>query len=57
MEIRIGRQLTRMPDVLVIRSEQPGRHWFAPSEVLRTVAIESQGSLYLSAVLIGEECS
>jgi hypothetical protein len=56
VEIRIGRQLTRMPDVLVIRSEQPGRHWFAPSEVLMTVAIESQGSLYLSAVLIGEEC-
>ncbi len=33
VEIRFGRQLTRIPDVLVVRSDQPGRHWFAPSEV------------------------
>lgn len=34
VEIRFGRQLTRIPDLLVVRSDQPGRHWFAPSEVL-----------------------
>jgi Uma2 family endonuclease len=28
VEIRFGRQLTRIPDVLVVRSNQPGRHWF-----------------------------
>ncbi|MGH3995544.1 MAG: Uma2 family endonuclease [Pseudonocardiaceae bacterium] len=44
MEIRFGRQLTRIPDILVVRSEQPGRYWFAPSEVLVTVEIESPGS-------------
>lgn len=44
VEIRFGRQLTRVPDVLVIRSDQPERHWFAPSEVLVAVEIESPGS-------------
>ncbi|MBV8543059.1 MAG: Uma2 family endonuclease [Pseudonocardiales bacterium] len=44
VEIRFGRQLTRVPDVLVVRSDQPGRHWFAPSEVLVAVEIESPGS-------------
>lgn len=44
MEIRFGRQLTRIPDVLVLRSDQPGRHWFSPSEVLVAVEIESPGS-------------
>ncbi|HVE96334.1 MAG TPA: Uma2 family endonuclease [Pseudonocardiaceae bacterium] len=44
VEIRFGRQLTRIPDVLVVRSEQPGRRWFAPSEVLVAVEIESPGS-------------
>lgn len=44
VEIRFGRQLTRIPDVLVVRSDQPGRHWFAPSEVLVAVEIESPGS-------------
>ncbi|HWR46133.1 MAG TPA: Uma2 family endonuclease, partial [Pseudonocardiaceae bacterium] len=44
VEIRFGRQLTRIPDVLVVRSEQPGRHWFAPSEVLVAVEVESPGS-------------
>lgn len=44
VEIRFGRQLTRIPDVLVVRSDQPGRHWFAPSEVLAAVEIESPGS-------------
>ncbi len=44
VEIRFGRQLTRIPDVLVMRSNQPGRHWFAPSEVLVAIEIESPGS-------------
>ncbi|MBV9142583.1 MAG: Uma2 family endonuclease [Pseudonocardiales bacterium] len=44
VEIRFGRQLTRIPDVLVVHSDQPGRHWFAPSEVLLAVEIESPGS-------------
>jgi Uma2 family endonuclease len=44
VEIRFGRQLTRIPDVLVVRSDQPVRHWFAPSEVLVAVEIESPGS-------------
>ncbi|MGH3696034.1 MAG: Uma2 family endonuclease [Pseudonocardiaceae bacterium] len=44
VEIRFGRQLTRIPDVLVVHSEQPGRHWFAPSEVLVAIEIESPGS-------------
>ena len=44
VEIRFGRQLTRIPDVLVVRSDQPGRHWFAASEVLVAIEIESPGS-------------
>lgn len=44
VEVRFGRQLTRIPDVLVVRSNQPGRHWFAPSEVLVAIEIESPGS-------------
>lgn len=44
VEVRFARQLTRIPDLLVIRSDQPGRHWFSPSEVLLTVEIESPGS-------------
>jgi Uma2 family endonuclease len=44
VEIRFERQLTRIPDVLVVRSNQPGRHWFAPSEVLVAIEIESAGS-------------
>jgi Uma2 family endonuclease len=44
VEIRFGRRLTRIPDVLVVRSEQPGRHWFAPAEVIVAVEIESPGS-------------
>ncbi len=44
VEIRFGRQLTRIPDVLVVRCDRPGRHWFAPSEVLVAIEIESPGS-------------
>lgn len=44
VEIRFGRQLTRVPDVLVVRSDEPGRHWFAPAEVVLAVEIESPGS-------------
>ena len=44
MEIRFGRQLSRIPDVLVLRSDQPARHWFAPSKVLVIIEIESPGS-------------
>ncbi len=44
VEIRFGRQLSRIPDLLVIRSDDPGRHWFAPAEVVVAVEIESPGS-------------
>lgn len=44
VEIRFARQLTRIPDVLVLRSDEPARHWFAPAEVVAAVEIESPGS-------------
>lgn len=44
VEIRFGPQLTRIPDLLVVRSTEPWRHWFAPSEVVLAVEIESPGS-------------
>lgn len=44
VDIRFARQLTRIPDLLVVRSEEPSRHWFAPSEVILAVEIESPGS-------------
>ncbi|MGH8964605.1 MAG: Uma2 family endonuclease [Actinomycetes bacterium] len=44
VEIRFARQLTRIPDLLVVRSDEPARHWFAPAEVLLAVEIESPGS-------------
>jgi Uma2 family endonuclease len=44
VEIRFTKQLTRIPDVLVVRSEEPTRHWFSPSEVVVAVEIESPGS-------------
>lgn len=44
VEIRFGPQLTRVPDLLVVRSDEPGRHWFAPFEVALAVEIESPGS-------------
>jgi Uma2 family endonuclease len=44
VEIRFGRQLTRIPDVLVIRSNHPGKHWFTPAEVVVAIEIESPGS-------------
>lgn len=44
VEVRFGRRLTRIPDLLVVRSPDPARHWFAPSEVLLAVEIESPGS-------------
>lgn len=44
VEIRFDRQLTRIPDVLVVRTEEPRRHWFTPSEVLLAVEVESPGS-------------
>jgi Uma2 family endonuclease len=44
VEIRFGPQLTRIPDLLVVRSVEPERHWFAPAEVLLAVEIESPGS-------------
>jgi hypothetical protein len=43
VEIRFGRQLTRIPDVLVLRRDQPGRHWFTRAEVLVAIEIESPG--------------
>jgi Uma2 family endonuclease len=44
VEIRFARQLTRIPDLLVVRSDEPARHWFAPAEVLLAIEIESPGS-------------
>jgi Uma2 family endonuclease len=44
VEIRFNRQLTRIPDLLVVCSDEPGRHWFAPSEVKLAIEIESPGS-------------
>jgi len=44
VEIRFGPTLTRIPDLLVVRSTEPGRHWFSPEEVLLAVEIESPGS-------------
>ena len=44
VDIRFDRQLTRTPDVLVVRTEEPRRHWFAPEEVLLAVEVESPGS-------------
>jgi Uma2 family endonuclease len=44
VEIRFARQLTRIPDVLVVRSDDPHRNWFGPAEVLLAVEIESPGS-------------
>jgi len=44
VDIRFARQLTRVPDLLVVESDQPARHWFAPAEVLLAIEIESPGS-------------
>jgi Uma2 family endonuclease len=44
VEIRFARQLTRIPDILVVRSDEPARHWFAPAEVILAAEIESPGS-------------
>jgi len=44
VEIRFARQLTRIPDLMVVQTQQPGRHWFAPAEVLVAVEIESPGN-------------
>lgn len=44
VEIRFGRQLTRIPDLMIVRSDEPGRHWFAPAEVVVAVEIESPGN-------------
>ncbi|WP_322760512.1 Uma2 family endonuclease [Frankia sp. Cr2] len=44
VDIRFGRQLTRIPDLMVVRSDEPGRHWFAPAEVVIAIEIESPGN-------------
>ena len=44
VEIRFSKRLTRIPDVLVVRSDEPTRHWFDPSEVVVAIEIESPGS-------------
>lgn len=44
VEIRLARRTNRIPDLLVVRSDDPARHWFAPAEVLLAVEIESPGS-------------
>ncbi|MFG1928139.1 Uma2 family endonuclease [Cryptosporangium sp. NPDC048952] len=42
-EIRLAASLTRIPDVLVLRSREPDRRWFSPSNVLLAVEVESPG--------------
>lgn len=44
VEIRFGHRLTRIPDLMVVHSDEPGRHWFTPSEVVVAVEIESPGN-------------
>jgi Uma2 family endonuclease len=44
VEIRFTRQLTRIPDLMVVRSDDPERHWFAPAEVALAIEIESPGN-------------
>jgi hypothetical protein len=44
VEIRFTRRLTRIADVLVVRSDRPDGHWFAPSEVVVAIEVESPGS-------------
>jgi Uma2 family endonuclease len=44
VEVRLARQTIRIPDLLVVRSLEPTRHWFHPDEVLLAVEIESPGS-------------
>jgi Uma2 family endonuclease len=44
VEIRFARQLTRIPDLIVVREDNPERGWFAPAEVLLAIEIESPGS-------------
>lgn len=44
VEIRFGPQLTRIPDVLIVRSDEPARHWFSPAELVAVAEVESRGS-------------
>jgi Uma2 family endonuclease len=44
VDIHFTAQLTRRPDLLVLRSDEPKRHWFAPEEVVVAAEIESPGS-------------
>jgi Uma2 family endonuclease len=44
VEIRFARRLTRIPDLMLVRSDEPGRHWFAPAEVAVAIEIESPGN-------------
>ncbi|MGH3319755.1 MAG: Uma2 family endonuclease [Streptosporangiaceae bacterium] len=44
VEVRFAPQLTRIPDVLVVRSDDPGRHWFSPAEIVVAAEVESRGS-------------
>jgi len=44
VEVRFARRLTRIPDLIVIRSDELGRHWFAPGEVVVAIKIESPGN-------------
>jgi Uma2 family endonuclease len=44
VEIRFTRQLSRIPDLMVVRSDEPARHWFSPAEVALVIEIESPGN-------------
>ncbi|MBX6388319.1 MAG: Uma2 family endonuclease [Frankia sp.] len=41
VDLRFSRQFTRIPDLMIVRSDEPGRHWFAPTEVVVVIEIES----------------
>ncbi len=44
VEVRFARQLTRIPDLMLVGTDEPARHWFAPSEVLVAIEVESPGN-------------
>ncbi|GAA3385803.1 Uma2 family endonuclease [Cryptosporangium minutisporangium] len=43
-EIRLDASLTRIPDVVVLRTPAPDRRWFSPGNVVLAVEIESPGT-------------
>jgi Uma2 family endonuclease len=44
VEIRFTQKLTRIPDLMVLHTDDPDRHWFTPAEVVLAIEIESPGN-------------